>query len=370
MIVHGRVVTPGRVIDGGVRVEGGRITGIETGGPSAGHWILPGFVDIHTHGGGGHSFTTGQADAARGAAAFHLRHGTTTLLASLVSGPYDALHTAVGGLAPLVTEGVLAGVHLEGPYLAVARCGAHDPDVLRDPSPEELSGLLDAGDGAVRMVTLAPERPGAGEAIAMLDARGVVPAIGHTDATYAQTIGAVAAGARAATHLCNGMRPVHHREPGPMVALLDSPEVVCEVIADGVHLHDGMLAFVAGVAGPDRVALVTDAVAAAGMADGEYELGGLPVVVAGGVVRLATTDGTAGALAGSTLTMDAALRRALGAGVSIVDAARMAATTPARVIGLGDTVGALAVGLRADLVELDSQLRVLRVMRDGAWVAP
>jgi N-acetylglucosamine-6-phosphate deacetylase len=373
MIVDGRVVTPVGAVDGRVRVEDGRIAAIErTAGAGGAGWILPGFVDIHNHGGGGHTFTAGDPGAARSAAAFHLRHGTTTLLASLVSAPHELTRAAVAAYAPLVAAGELAGVHLEGPYLAPARCGAQHQAHLRAPSAAELAELIDLG--GVRMVTLAPELPGALDAIALLAGRGVVAAVGHTDATYEQARAAVAAGATVATHLCNGMRPVHHREPGPVVALLDAEGVVCELIADGVHLHDGMLSFAARVAGPDRVALVTDAIAAAGMPDGRYELGGRAVVVSGGVARLATagSPGAAapGALAGSTLTMDAAVRRAVGAGVPLVDAARMAATTPARVIGLGDRVGAIAPGLRADLVVLDEHLGVVRVMRGGTWMAP
>jgi N-acetylglucosamine-6-phosphate deacetylase len=164
------------------------------------------------------------------------------------------------------------------------------------------------------------------------------------------------------------MRPVHHREPGPIVALLGAEPVVCELIADGVHLHDGMLGFAARAA-PGRTVLVTDAMAAAGMPDGRYELGGQSVMVSGRVARLATVDGSPGTIAGSTLTMDAALRRTVGAGVPLVDSVQMAATTPARVLGLAGTVGALAPGLRADLVELDADLRVVRVMRAGSWVS-
>lgn len=368
MIVSGRVVTPERVLDGHVRVDGDRITEVASG-PAGGRILVPGFVDLHNHGGGGFTFTTGDPDAARGAAAFHLRHGTTTLLASLVSSPLALMRAAAEAYTPLVAEAVLAGVHFEGPYLSPARCGAQNPAHLRDPSTEELAALVPAGGGAVRMVTLAPERDGALAAIRLLVDRGVAAAIGHTDASYEQTRAAVAAGATVATHLCNAMRPVHHREPGPIVALLGAPGVVCELIADGTHLHDGMLAFAAAVA-PGRTALVTDAIAAAGMPDGEYDLGGQPVVVTDRVARLSTADGSPGAIAGSTLTMDAALRRAVGAGVSLVDAVRMAATTPARVLGLGGTVGALAPGLRADLVELDPQLQVLRVMRAGVWVEP
>jgi N-acetylglucosamine-6-phosphate deacetylase len=368
MNIEGRIVTPDGIVAGGVRVNGELIAEIVPGDPGRAGWIVPGFVDIHNHGGGGHAFTTGDPDAARGAVAFHLRHGTTTLLASLVSAPYELTRAATARLAPLVADGVLAGIHLEGPYLSPARRGAHGPAHLRDPSTRELAELIDLGGGAVRMVTLAPERPGALAAVALLAGRGVVAAVGHTDATYEQTRRAVAAGARVATHLFNAMRPVHHRDPGPVPALLGAPGVVCELVADGVHLHDGVLAFAARAAGATGAALVTDATAPAGMPDGRYDLGGLPVQVDGGVARLATTNGMPGAIAGSTLTMDIALRRTVGAGVSLVDAVAMAATTPARVIGLAGVTGALVPGHRADLVELDEDLRVRRVMRAGTWV--
>ncbi|TDC33943.1 N-acetylglucosamine-6-phosphate deacetylase [Micromonospora sp. KC213] len=364
--VTGKVVTPTGVIrQGCVEINGDRITAVaEYPAKRDGHWIVPGFVDMHTHGGGGHTFTTGDADSARQAAAFHLGHGTTTLLASLVSAPFAVMRAATAALAPLVREGVLAGVHFEGPYLSAARCGAQNPEFLRDPSTDELAELIELGSGAVRMVTLAPEREGALAAIKLLTSHGVVAAIGHTDATYAQTRAAVSAGASVGTHLFNGMRPIHHREPGPVVALLQAPSVVCELVADRVHLHDGMLAFATSTAGPERTALITDAMAAAGMPDGRYELGGQEVLVADGVARLARD----GALAGSTLTMDAALRHAVGSGVPMPDAVRMIATTPARAIGLGDRVGALRAGLRADLVVLDDDLSVVRVMRAGSWL--
>jgi N-acetylglucosamine-6-phosphate deacetylase len=363
MRIEGRVVTPSGVIEQGyVEVDGPSVTAVEAGGAGGDVWIVPGFVDIHTHGGGGHTFTTGDPEAARGAADFHLRHGTTTLLASLVSSPFELMRDATLAFAPLLAEGVLAGVHYEGPYLSQIRCGAQNPAFLRDPSVDELAELLALG--GVRMVTIAPERPGALDAIKLLVSHGVVAAIGHTDATYDETLAAVAAGATVGTHVFNGMRPPHHREPGPVFALLGAPGVVCELVADGIHLHDGTLAFAATVTGPDRAALITDAMAAAGMADGEYELGGQTVVVADRVARL-TRDGS---IAGSTLTMDAALRQAVHAGVSIVDAARMASTTPARAIGLAGELGALTPGLRADLVLLDPDLHVQRVMREGTWL--
>jgi N-acetylglucosamine-6-phosphate deacetylase len=243
--------------------------------------------------------------------------------------------------------------------LSPARCGAQNPAHLRDPDMAELKELLRLG--VVRTVTIAPELPDALGAIRALRAKGVVAAVGHTDATYEQTRAAVDAGARVATHLCNAMRPVHHRDPGPIVALLEAEDVVCEQVADGVHLHDAMLRHVIRAAGPSRVALVTDAMAAAGMPDGEYDLGGQVVSVSGGVARLAVS----GNIAGSTLTMDAALRRTVQSGVSMSDAVAMAATTPSRVLGVDGEVGAIAVGLRADLVLLDEDLNVMSVLRAG-----
>ncbi|MEV8513502.1 N-acetylglucosamine-6-phosphate deacetylase [Dactylosporangium sp. NPDC051484] len=371
-----RVVAGDRVIDDGyVRIEGDRIAEIgsldaTTPGSapepdaSAGV-VVPGFVDIHVHGGGGATFTTGDADEARKAAAYHLGHGTTTMLASLVTSPPELMMSATKAFAPLVAEGVLAGIHFEGPYLSQARCGAQNPAHLRHPSLDELDALIEAGEGAIRLVTIAPELPGALDAIRLLVARGVVAAIGHTDATYEETLAGIEAGATVGTHVFNGMRPPHHRQPGPVFALLGAAGVVCEFVADGIHLHDGTLAFAASVTGSARAALITDAMAAAGMPDGTYDLGGQSVDVAGGVARL-TRDG---AIAGSTLTMDQAFRRAVGAGLSLAAASGMASATPAGAIGLAEERGALRAGARADLVLLDDALNVRRVMRAGQWVS-
>jgi N-acetylglucosamine-6-phosphate deacetylase len=360
--ISGRVVRPGAVLPGYVEVDGPTILDVTEQGRAGADIIVPGFVDLHCHGGGGHTFTRGDFAEARAAAEFHLRHGTTTMLASLVSSPYELMHEATTAYLPLVADGIIAGVHFEGPYLSHARCGAQNPAHLRDPALEELTTLV--GVGGVRMVTIAPELPGALDAIRFLAGRGVVAALGHTDATYEQTLAGVAAGATVGTHLFNGMRPAHHREPGPVVALLNSPSIVCELVADGIHLHDGMLRFAAHAAGPDRSALVTDAMDAAGMPDGRYELGGQAVTVADRVARLARD----GSIAGSTLTMDAAFRQAVGAGLDLVTAATMAATTPARALGLANELGALEAGLRADLVVLSPDLTVKRVMRAGAWI--
>jgi N-acetylglucosamine-6-phosphate deacetylase len=377
----GRIVTPDEVVEGRLRIERDRIASIDAGPvPADSPWIVPGFVDMHVHGGGGHTFTTGDAAAARSAAAFHLTRGTTTILASLVSSPHDLMLAATTAYAPLVDAGVLGGIHFEGPYLATALCGAQNPEFLREPSTAELGELIDAGDGAVRMVTLAPELPGAHDVIRLLVQHNVVAAIGHTDATYRQVADAIDEGATVGTHVFNGMRPPHHRAPGPAYALLGSPGVTCELVADGVHLADETLEFAFRIlvnsdgtgSGDSRAALITDAIAAAGMPDGRYELGGQAVVVADRVARLAppltpASDGKPGSIAGSTLTMDTAFRRTLRITGSIVTAARAAATTPARALGLADR-GALIVGRRADIVTFTPDLTIAAVHQAGRAV--
>jgi N-acetylglucosamine-6-phosphate deacetylase len=366
-VVSGRIVRPGAIVPGRIEIDGPTIIDVIADQTDSDEFVVPGFVDLHCHGGGGHTFTTGDVADARAAAAFHLRHGTTTMLASLVSSPFELMHEATLGYAPLVAEdGPVAGIHFEGPYLSTVRCGAQNPAYLRDPSLDELTTLVEAGAGAIRMVTVAPERPGALDAIRFLVHNDVIAALGHTDATYEQTLAGVAAGGSVGTHVFNGMRPPHHREPGPVIALLASPRVVCELIADGTHLHDGMLTFATHAAGPERSALITDAMDAAGMSDGTYHLGGQTVIVADRVARLERD----GSIAGSTLTMDAALRRAVGAGIPLPDACLMASTTPARALGVEHLVGALEAGLRANLVVLSPGLQVKRVMRAGRWLPP
>ena len=364
----GQIVTPAGVVNGTLTVDGETIASIEPGPVDAGApWIVPGFVDMHVHGGGGHAMTTGSAEAVQGAAAFHLRHGTTTMVASLVSSPFEVMYDATIAYAPLVADGTIAGIHFEGPYLSEACCGAQNPAYLRAPANSELEALLDAADpGVIRMMTIAPELPEALDAIGFLASRGVVAAIGHTDATYQQVIDGLDAGATVGTHVFNGMRPPHHRRPGPVYALLGAPDVVCEFVADGVHLADDTLRFATKVVGAGRAALITDAIDATGMPDGGYNLGGQDVVVRDGVARLTTTDGSEGSIAGSTLTMDSAFRRVLRIGVPIVDAVRMASANPARALGLADR-GRLEPGLRADLLLLDIETHeVQTVVRGGA----
>ena len=364
------VLPSGPVEPGWVETAGDRITGAGGGNPPAPAdrhltgTLLPGFVDVHSHGGGGASFTTGDPADAATVLATHRAHGTTTMVASLVTDTTERLEESVRALAPLVRAGELAGIHLEGPWLSGAHCGAHDPALLRAPDPAEVARLLDAGEGAVRMVTLAPELEGGVAAVAELAGRGVIAALGHSDATYAVAQEALDAGASVATHLFNAMRPIHHREPGPVLALVEDPRAFVELIADGVHLHPEVLRWAATTA-PHRFLLVTDAMGAAGAADGDYVLGPATVQVRDGVARLASN----GAIAGSTLTMDRAVRYAVQVAGLPLEAAVVAATaTPARLLGRDD-VGVLQAGRRADLVHLDESLRVVAVMRGGSWLS-
>jgi N-acetylglucosamine-6-phosphate deacetylase len=369
------LVAPGVDGPGWLRVEGDRILALGSGVVAAdAHFpvLVPGFVDVHVHGGAGAAFPGGDAEGALRAVAFHRAHGTTTTLASLVTAAPEELRRSVHVLAELVADGEIAGVHLEGPWLAASRCGAHDPAQLRDPDPGELDELL--ATGVVAIVTLAPERGGALDAVRRVAGAGAVAAVGHTDADFALTRAAIEAGARHATHLFNAMGPLHHREPGPVVALLDDDRVTVELVTDGLHVHPALWEHVVRAAGARRVAAVTDAMAAAGMPDGAYRLGRLDVEVVDRVARLAGGAAGLGAIAGSTATADALFRnivaRAAGPrAAALRRAVTMTAATPARVLGLPD-VGELAVGRRADLVGLSADLAVEAIYRSGERVPP
>ncbi len=333
--------------------------------------IVPAYIDIHCHGGGGTAFTDLRDDAAAAAAAHHHAHGSTSLLASLVTMSSRELERGVAMLAELADDGVVDGIHLEGPWLAEARCGAHDPTLLRDPSLAEVERLIGLGRGHIRQVTLAPERDHGLDLVRWLTSAGIHAAIGHTTATYAQVEEAVGAGADLATHLFNGMDPWHHREPGAVAALMRSAArglVTVELIADGAHLSDDTVRTVLDLVGVDHVAFVSDAMAAAGDRDGAYVLGDLSVVVDQGVARLARADGTAGSIAGGTSHVADIVARAVAAGTPLPYAVRPGTRTPARALGLADR-GLLAPGARADLLVLDAAARPTRVMRRGRWLS-
>lgn len=356
---------------GWVEVRAGRVVAVGAGDPPRvadvrypDGILAPGFVDVHNHGGGGFSFNDADTEiAAAGIAATHREHGTTTLMASLVTAPLDEMERLVAGLADLVDSGLLAGIHLEGPWLSPIHRGAHTAELLRVPDRDSIDRLMRAGHGTVRMVTIAPELPGGLDAVRRIVGYGAVAAIGHTDANDDMTRQAIQAGATAGTHLFNAMRPLHHREPGPSLALLENPAVFAELIADGVHLHPAVVRFI--TQSPSRPVFVTDAMAAAGADEGEYTLGGLPVSVLDGEARLA--DGT---IAGSVLTLSEAVRFAVHtAGVDLATAVRAATQNPADMIGLTDC-GRLAAGQPADLIVLDAGLYVTATMRSGDWCLP
>lgn len=347
-----QIVTPDAVLDDGwLLVEDGAVVARGSGAvPEQAHrsrvhevagTVVPGFVDVHAHGALGHDFATCSADDARAVAAHHADRGTTSLVASIATGTPEATTAALRRLAPLVAEGVLAGLHLEGPWLSPARRGAHAPDLLHAPTSTELDAYLDAAGGALRIVTLAPELPGVLDAVERLADAGVVVAIGHTDADAATVERAVDAGARLVTHVFNGMPPLHHRSPGPVGVALTDRRLTVEAIVDGHHL-DAVTVDLVRRSAADRMVLVSDAMAATGCPDGAYRIAGSDVVVADGVAMLA--DGSS--LAGSTGVVADGFARLLEAGAPLREAVQASSGRAAAVLGLPVP---LAVGSRADL---------------------
>ena len=327
--------------------------------------LVPGFIDLHGHGGGGHSYDDGGAELTAAIAA-HRAHGTTRSVISLVANPLGEMRERLGEIAALAAaDPLVLGSHLEGPFLAPRQRGAHNADFLRLPDPDSVESLLAAAGGTLRQFTIAPELPGALEVISEVAASGVTVAVGHTEATLEQARAAFDAGARMLTHAFNAMPGIHHRAPGPVLAALDDPRVTLELILDGRHVHPEVARLVFAVA-PGRVALITDAMAAAAAPEGDYRLGSLNVTVRGGLAVLSGTS----TIAGSTLTQDVALQLALSE-VGLDPAAAVAALTavPARALGLGDHLGLLEPGYAADAVALAADGSVTRVWADGRQLA-
>ncbi|AKV55809.1 N-acetylglucosamine-6-phosphate deacetylase [Bifidobacterium actinocoloniiforme DSM 22766] len=323
---------------------------------ASGRLLTPGFIDIHSHGAWQSSFDDG-AEAIRTARAGHMVHGTTRQVLSLITNPLDVMCANLAEVRQAMSvRSDILGAHLEGPFIALARKGAHDPACLRDPEPAAVDQLLQAADGCIRQVTIAPERAHGMEAIGRLAGARVVPAVGHCDADYARTQQAFDAGARVLTHIFNAMNGIHHREPGPIPAALEDSRVTAELINDGFHVQDPVVRLAFHLF-PHRIALITDAMEATGCPDGAYKLGSLDVEVRDGHARLVSN----GAIAGSTLTLDVAVRRAVQAiGLSAPEAVEAATLTPARALGLdrpntitGAPLGLLAPAYAADLLLLD-----------------
>ena len=404
--LRGRVVTPDHIIDDGAVVLSG--THIAWVGPAdraaragfgdvveqaqtapEGGYLLPGLVDVHCHGGGGESFPNAEtAEQAMISVREHRRFGTTSLVASCVTAAPEVLKARTRVLAGLCEDGELAGIHFEGPFVSVERCGAQDPTYIIDPDAALTHELIELGGGHVVTMTIAPEKPGItgddGVNAALIEG-GALPSFGHTDSEAAPVRAALAdAAARiaerieagktvrsprsTATHLFNGMRPMHHRKPGPVpefLAAAQRGECVLEMIGDGVHLNPAIVLDMFETLGRDNVVLITDAMAAAGMADGDYVLGSQPVTVADGVAHL--TEG--GAIAGGTAHLIDVVRTTWHGGVDLVDAVYAASVQGAQILG-DPYVGALRAGLWADVVVTDADLRPVTVLRRGETVEP
>ena len=326
-----------------------------------GEWLVPGFIDLHCHGGGGHSFEDGP-DAIVAALATHRAHGTTRSVISLVANPVPVLTRNLATIADLCdADPLLLGAHLEGPFLESEHRGAHNPAYLQDPQPAVVAELLEAARGCIRHMTVAPDLPNAMETIEILVEAGVVVAVGHTNATAEQSALAFASGARMLTHAFNAMPGIHHRAPGPVVAAFENESIILELIVDAVHVHPDVVRL-AFAAAPGRVAIVTDAMAAAGSADGDYQLGSLAVTVKDGQAVLRGTN----TIASSTLTMDRALRIAIDTvGLSPRDAVEAVTLAPAKALGLERRLGLLAPGYAADAVMLDHSWAVTGVWGGG-----
>ncbi|MEZ2389247.1 N-acetylglucosamine-6-phosphate deacetylase [bacterium RCC_150] len=399
-LITGTLVTDGEIIDDGlVAVEDDRIA---FAGPAAefheaafegfeetprtdlptDRYLIPGLVDLHCHGANGGDFPRGEESSARKAIDFLHRSGTTTLLASMVTAPREDLLRGIELLVRLTDEGLVAGIHLEGPFLSQARCGAQNPAYLLEPDLGLMNELIEAGAGKLATMTYAPELPGAGALVDLMTFHGVTPSLGHTDsddATAAASLIAAREGLESAgfdgisslptvTHLFNGMPPMHHRAPGPVAASLRTAQqgkAVVELVADDTHLDPSTVATVFQLVGAANIVLVTDSMAAAGLSDGNYMLGPSPVTVSDGV---ATLDAT-GSIAGGTSTLLDVVRRTVAAGVGLADAVASATAVPAAVLGLSDELGGLRRGLRADLLVVDKELRLAGVLRNGDWLA-
>jgi N-acetylglucosamine-6-phosphate deacetylase len=327
-------------------------------------WLVPGYIDPHVHGGGGAQCNTADPDEVAEVARFHARHGTTGLVATTVAAPLDELESTVGAIARC-TSPTLLGVHLEGPFLSRERPGAMDPSVFVAPDELKLERMLAAGAGRVQVMTLAPELPGCLRLVERLVDAGVVVSIGHTTASDGQVRDAARAGATSATHVFNAMPPLHHRSPGVIGAVLDLPEISCELICDGIHVDPVAMRLLHRAKGTGGVRLVTDAMAGAGMPDGDQRLGGRPVTVKAG--RTVLRAGTS--IAGSTLTMEVAVQNAVRfLEISVEEAVAMASTNSARLLGLGDHKGEIKAGFDADLIVLDERLSVRATMVAGQWL--
>jgi len=381
ILLHaGRALTPAtEIADAGILIRDGVIDAV---GPRAGMSLpsgsvevkamdkvaVPGFLDIHIHGAGGHDVMEGEAGALAAVTRKVAAFGTTSLLATTVTASPDDTCRAVAGIARYITQqhgssevhAEIIGIHFEGPFISQERRGVHPSRWIQSPSAEMLERFLQAAAGNARLITIAPEVLGAMPCIEAAQKAGLVISIGHTNANYEQARLAISRGARSATHTYNAMRPFSHRDPGVIGAVLTSPEINAELIADGIHVEEGAMKLLLQAKGTERVVLVSDGLSATGMADGRYMLGDFEVTVSNGVCRNAD-----GVLAGSTLTLDRALRNIVNLGFTLPSALLMLTLNPASLLGVEFKKGSLRAGADADVLLLDDGLHVTNVWARG-----
>lgn len=367
MNLQGNILTGEHIFAfGTVQVSGEKITSVEIEGEEreSHPYISPGFIDQHCHGGGGGSFDSADKDSIQKAIDFHRKSGTTSVMASLVSARQELLLDQVAALVPFFKSGEILGVHLEGPWINPEKKGAHDPDAIRDFDVDELNQILEVGQGAIKMVTIAPEISDSLTGISALKKAGVAVALGHTNAHFDQINVGIEAGGRIATHLFNAMPALGHRDPGPVGAFLSHDQIFVELIADLVHVHPSVLKLTIRSAGVDRTILITDCMCAAGCAPGLYQLGNLDVEVTENRANLFGTN----TLAGSVLTLHKAVSNIVEGNIAtLAEAVRMASTSSSRALTL-DEIGVIETGKQADLVVLNPDMSLQSVIRKGTTV--
>lgn len=335
------------------------------------HYLGPGMIDIHNHGNSGYDTMDATPEALESIGAYHLKNGVTGYLATTVTNPHESLMEAIENALEFKTHqtnddaiATLLGIYFEGPYFNVKKKGAQPEKDIQKPSIDTLEAYVNKNPELFKVVALAPELDGALALIGYLKEKGIRTAFAHTDASYEETIRGIDEGLTVATHMYNGMRGFTHREPGALGAALTDDRVMSELIVDGVHLHKAAVDLALKTKGPDRIVLISDAMRAAGLEDGTYNLGGQDVTTKNGQARL--EDGT---IAGSTLDLNQAVKNIVrDNGASIEDAFKMASLNPAKVIGLDEELGSIEAGKKANLVLLDDELDVKRVFKDGREV--
>ncbi|MFD0716485.1 N-acetylglucosamine-6-phosphate deacetylase [Paenibacillus sp. GCM10027626] len=376
-----QIVADQQVVVGEVTVEDGIITAITAAADAAqaddsipyidgkGGWLLPGFIDIHVHGGYGHDFMDATAEAYDGITKFHAANGTTTILATTVTASPERIEAVLKAAAAYragdMQYAELAGVHLEGPFISEKWPGAQNPAFIVPPQTEWLERWIAEWPALIKIMTLAPEKDGALAVIEWLRQQGIVASLGHTDATYDEVVTAVQHGLCHGVHTYNAMTGLHHRKPGTLGAMMTEDAITAELIADGHHVHPAAIKVLTRTKPADKLVLITDAMSAAGLGDGQYDLGGLAVDVRGGVATLHEGN----SLAGSTLTMIEAFRFMLKhTELTVPEVSRLASANPAKVLGLEQQTGSISVGKRADLVWTDDNHQMLATWVKGRTV--